>query len=200
MKKAKGPLVLLNLDKSGQASEGPQTPPADRAPQQARPAPTPGFEILEKPGVLWDLGRAALILAGLLVALGFTVVVLPQPAIDRLARNLEARHQREQPDAIALLYLGDDRTGSDFRVRGVVRNISPDPVEQLDATVRFYAHDNSILETTVVRLSKETIDPGGIAQFELVYPNYRNEFGSYSVEFKLRQGKIISYQDMRETR
>jgi hypothetical protein len=46
-------------------------------------------------------------------------------------------------------------------------------------------------------MSKETIDPGAIAQFELVYPKYEAEFGSYSVEFKLRQGAVVPYKDMR---
>ena len=56
------------------------------------------------------------------------------------------------------------------------------------------------METTVVRMSKETIAPDEVAQFELVYPNYRSEFASYSVEFKLRQGAIVRYKDMRGTR
>ena len=102
-----------------------------------------------------------------------------------------------RPEKIAFLYLGDEVKGTEFQIRGVVRNISPVPIEQLDAAVRFYAHDGTILETTVVRMSKETIAPDEIAQFELVYPNYRMEFAKYSVEFKLREGALVPYKDMR---
>ncbi len=49
-------------------------------------------------------------------------------------------------------------------------------------------------------MSKEIISPGEIAQFALVYPDYKQEFGSYSVEFKLRQGTVLPYKDMRARR
>jgi hypothetical protein len=52
----------------------------------------------------------------------------------------------------------------------------------------------------VVRMNKETIAPDEVAQFELVYPNYKGDFASYSVEFKLRQGPLVRYKDMRGTR
>jgi hypothetical protein len=208
MKKAKGPLVLLNLDKAGQsttdetaASETTQKPADESIPSHAS-VQEPRFEILgRRPGLAWDLLRAALIVLTLIVAAGFALVVLPQSAVDKLASNLEARHASAQQEKIALLYLGDDMTGNnDFRVRGLVRNISNSPIEQLDAAVRFYAHDGTILETTVVRMNKETIAPNETAQFELVYPNYKMDFGSYSVDFKLRQGSPVDYRDMRATK
>jgi hypothetical protein len=49
-------------------------------------------------------------------------------------------------------------------------------------------------------MNKKTIAPGGLGQFELIYPNYKMEFASYAIEFKLRQGDIVSYKDMREAR
>ena len=206
MKKAKGPLVLLNIDKAGHsttpntpASETPQKP-ADKTPLHAS-VPEPSFEILgRRPGLIWDALRGALIVLALIVAAGFTLVVMPQSAVDRMAGNLEARHGAEQQEKIALLYLGDDMNGNDFRIRGLVRNISSDPIEQLDAAVRLYSHDGTILETTVVRMSKETVNPNETAQFELVYPNYKMDFGSYSVDFKLRQGSAVDYKDMRATK
>ena len=83
-------------------------------------------------------------------------------------------------------------SNSQFHIRGVVRNITASPIEQLDAVVRFYAQDRSLLETIIVRMDKETIGPNEIAQFELVYPNDRLEFAGYSTEFKLRQGETCS--------
>ncbi len=204
MKKTKGPLVLLNLDKAGQpatdatpASETPQKNADTSAPIHPS-ASEPTFEILgRRPGFGWDLLRAALIVLTLVVAAGFILVVLPQSTVDALAAKLEARHGAAQQEQIALLYLGDDMNGSDFRIRGLIRNISIAPIEHLDAAVRFYAHDGTILETTVVRMNKETIDPNETAQLELVYPNYKMDFGSYSVDFKLRDGKSVDYKDMR---
>jgi hypothetical protein len=204
MEKAKGPLVLLNLDKTGQpttaeapASETPQKS-ADSSTLIHAPASEPSFQILgRRPGLAWDLLRAALIVLAIVVAAGFVLLVLPQSTVDRLVADLEAGHGTAQQEQIALLYLGDDMNGNDFRIRGLVRNISSAPIEHLDAAVRFYAHDGTILETTVVRMSKETIEPNETAQFELIYPNYKMDFGSYSVDFKLRQGSSVDYRDMR---
>ena len=64
--------------------------------------------------------------------------------------------------------------------------------------MRFYTQDRSLLETTIVRMDKETIGPNEIAQFELVYPNDRLEFAGYSTEFKLRQGELVPYKDLRK--
>jgi hypothetical protein len=99
-----------------------------------------------------------------------------------------------------ILYLGDEAKDNEFHIRGAVRNIATEPLEQLDAAVRLYAHDGTILQTTIVRMNKETIAPDEVAQFELVYPNYKNDFMKYSVEFKLRDGALIPYKDMRTTR
>lgn len=71
-------------------------------------------------------------------------------------------------------------------------------MERLDAIVRFYAQDRSLLETNIVRMNKETIGPNEIAQFELVYPSGRIGFAGYSAEFKLRQGPTVPYRDLRK--
>jgi hypothetical protein len=201
-KKAKGPLLLLHLDKERQPSSGDPVPPdlpEENAAVSLEPE-APAFETLQKrPWFLVDLIRALLIVLCLIVAAGCMLILLPQPTIDKLAQQLRARHGVSEPEKIAFLYLGDELKDNVFQIRGVVRNISAAPIEQLDAAIRLYAHDGSILETTVVRMNKETIDPDGIAQFELVYPNYNMAFGSYSVEFKLRQGVIVPYKDMRAT-
>jgi len=56
-----------------------------------------------------------------------------------------------------------------------------------------------VLETAIVRLDKEIIAPDEVAQFNLVYPDYKSEFAGYSVAFKLRQGPFVPYKDMRGT-
>ena len=161
----------------------------------------PEFVTLEKRSwVLTDLLRVLLLVLSLAVAEALILVILPQSTVDGIVSNLQARHSVSSPEPIAFLYLSDETVDNEFHIRGVVRNISAMPIEQLDVIVRLYAHDRSLSESTVVRMSKETIDPGGIAQFELVYPNYQLQFGSYSVEFKLRQGAIVPYKDMRTMR
>jgi len=203
VKKAKEPLVLLNLDREEEEPDHVEPAPAEAAgdrPAVIQAPPAPAFETLQRPFALADLLRALLIVISLFVALGLVLVLLPQNAVDGLAQRLLARHQASRPEKIAFLYLGDRLADNAFTIRGVVRNISAEPIEQLDATLRLYAHDGSILETTVVRMNKNTIAPGEIAQFELVYPDYRQDFGSYSVEFKLRQGAVLPYKDMRAPR
>mgnify|MGYP001583574744 CR=1 FL=1 len=59
---------------------------------------------------------------------------------------------------------------------------------------------SQILETAVVRMNREVIAPEEVAQFELVYPNYKMDFGSYSVAVTLRRGALVPYKDMRKTR
>ncbi len=160
----------------------------------------PAFATLEKRHwVLSDLFRVLLIVLGIAVLAALILTFLPQSNIDGMVQKLQARHSVASPEQIEFLYLGDESANNEFRVRGLVRNITALPMEKLDAVVRFYAHDRRLLETTVVRMSKDTIDPGALAQFELVYPNYGSEFGSYSVEFKLRQGSLVPYKDMRAT-
>ena len=215
MKKEKGPLLLLNLDKSSQPEtvhkpdstipSGAESAPADSIassdPVPARPPDVPEFATLQKrPWLLTDLLRAFLIVLSLVVALGLILILLPQSAIDRMSKGLQSRHATARLERIALLYLGDEAINNAFHIRGVVRNITTAPIEQLDAAIRLYGHDGTILETTVVRMNKETVAPDEVAQFELVYPNYKMEFSKYSVEFKLREGGIVSYTDMRATR
>ncbi len=181
-------------------SAAPPEAPADSEATSQAPE-EPAFITLDRHSRMTaDLFRALLALLSLVVAAGLVLVLLPQPAVDRVADRLRARHGIAPPEKIEFLYLGDEVKGTGFLIRGVVRNISPVPIEKLDAAVRFYAHDGTMLETTVVRMSTETIDPGKIARFELLYPNYSGEFGSYSVEFKLRQGSLVPYKDMRATR
>jgi hypothetical protein len=203
MKKEKDPLLLLNLDNSGPPSEAesenPEIPPDSIDPHTA--AEPPVFTTIPKrPWLLADLFRALLVLLSLVVAAGFVLVVLPQPSIDKMTRDLEMRHGTAGQEQISLLYLGDEAKDNDFHIRGVVRNIMTTPIEQLDAAVRLYAHDGTILETTMVRMNKETIAPDETAQFDLVYAGYRSEFAKYSVEFKMREGGLVPYKDMRTTR
>ena len=158
----------------------------------------PKFTTFQKrSGMAKDLARALLIALSLVVAAALVLVLLPQPTVDKVAQHLESRHQTAQPEKIAFLYLGDEIVNSQFHIRGAVRNITASPIEQLDAVVRFYTQDRSLLETTIVRMDKETIGPNEIAQFELVYPNDRLEFAGYSTEFKLRQGEFVPYKDLR---
>jgi hypothetical protein len=210
MKKEKGPLLLLNLNKPG--NEANQDHQADGSPNFAPVVPEhmpphemreemPGFDNLPKrPRALADYMRALLIVLSLVVAAGFILILLPQPTVDKMTQDLRSRRGGAQPEKIAFLYLGDEIKDNGFHVRGVVRNISSNPIDKMDAAVRFFAHDGTVLETTLVRLNKETIAPDEVAQFDLVYPNYNSEFGSYSVEFKMRDGDLVSYKDMRATR
>jgi hypothetical protein len=203
LKKAKGPVVRLDLGSEESASRN-ELDGAHTSEEHAAAGPahqTPEFAILQKrPWVLADLFRALLILLSLVVALGFLLILLPQPAVDQMAMDLRSRYGVPLREAVALLYLGDTVQDNEFRIRGVVRNITPEPLEQLDAAIRFYAHDGSILQTTIVRMSKETIEPDEIAQFNVVYPDYKGEIASYAVEFKLRRGDLVHYKDMRGTR
>ena len=73
-------------------------------------------------------------------------------------------------------------------------------MEKLDASVRLYSEEGRLLETRVVRMDTETISPDAIAQFNLTYPDYRGQFGSYSVDFMLRDGQPVPYKDMRGSR
>lgn len=210
MKKAKGTLLQLKLNDSRQSADPglPVSAPESTAPDNNPPegggaAPAqeaPSFATVQtKPWLLTDLLRVLLVLLSLVVAAGFILVILPQLTVDKMTQGLETRYGSTQ-EKIALLYLGDEAKDSEFHIRGVIRNISTSPVEQLDAAVRLYAHDGTILQTTIVRMNKETIAPDEIAQFELVYPNYKMEFAKYSVDFKLREGGFVSYKDMRATR
>ncbi len=147
------------------------------------------------------LMRGALLILALVVAVGFVVVVLPQQTIDWLAVTLSARVRQEPvPEKIAFLYLGDQLEQGEFHIRGVIRNITVEAIEQLDVTIRLYAPGGQLVETRTVRMDSELIAPDQTAQFHLVYPDYGGQFGSYSIEFVMRQGEVVPYKDMRGTR
>jgi hypothetical protein len=200
IKKANAPITLLNIDRSGQPShEEPLPSPESSVAAATAQAPgVPAFETVGKrSSLVGDLFRALLIVLSLVVAAGFILIVLPQLTMDKVERSLQAQYGVAGKEKIAFLYLGDEIINNELHVRGVVRNISTAPIEQLDAVVRFYAADRSLLETTVVRMNKEVIGPDEIAQFELVYPNYSMSFASFSAEFKLRKGALVPFKDMR---
>src|SRR6266571_1838246 len=79
---------------------------------------------------------------------------------------------------IALLYLGDELKGKEFHVRGFIRNISPRPLEKLDASIRLYRADGTLLETYLTRMDLESIPPDATAEFHLVYPDFEGFFFS----------------------
>jgi len=168
-------------------------PDAEPIPQQA-----PSLRTLpHKPPVFFALLRVVLILLSIVVAVGFLLILLSQTTTDRFVEDLRSRSSASGEETIAFLYLGHEIQNDEFHIRGVVRNITTEQIEKLDAAVRLYSYNRELLETAIVRMDKETIDPDEIAQFELVYPNYQSEFASYSVEFKLRQGAFVPYKDMR---
>jgi hypothetical protein len=199
MNRSKGPLQLLDLENHDSASHAESSP---AAPSGNIPAPqVPTFQTFQsRPWVISDLFRAFLILLSLIVAAGFILILLSQPTVDRMARDLQSQYGTSQQDRIALLELWDGVKDDEFEVRGVVRNISNTPIEQMDAAVRLYSHNGGVLETVLVRMDRETIAPDNTAQFRLIYPNYKKEFSSYAVEFKVRQGALMTYKDMRSAR
>jgi len=200
MNKAKTNISAPSPDQSKASTRDEQidaAAPADVAISSRTPE-APAFVTLQRrPWVLTDLIRVFLIFLSLTACAGLVLILLPQPAFDKIIKNLQERQEVVRQEQIAFLYLGDEITNNELHLRGVIRNITPLPIEQLDAIIRLYAPARSLLETTVVRMDKEMIGPNEAAQFELVHPNYRSEFGSYSVEFKLRQGSIVPYKDMR---
>jgi hypothetical protein len=152
-----------------------------------------------QPSAFFDLARVLLIPLALAAAAALFLALMPQSAADGLLRQVQQRGGGAARMEVAFLYLGHQIRDGRFHVRGVVRNITPDPIEQLDAVIRLFGRNRDLLETAIVRMDKETIAPNQIARFELVYPDYQSEFSSYSVEFKLRSGKVIPYRDMRES-
>jgi hypothetical protein len=129
------------------------------------------------------------------------LVVLPQGGVDKIALALRPRNAPgPPPEKIAFLYLGDEIKDNQFHIRGVVRNISSQPLEQLQATVRLYAIDRTLLETQIVRMDSEIVFPNNTASFHLSFSDYHGQFGSYSLDFKLAQGDPVLYKDMRDAR
>jgi hypothetical protein len=190
--------LLYRLDRARRARQARLRAPA------RTPAPVPArpqlFQHFVRPGssLLGDVMRGLLILLAICVAAGFILILLPEGAVDRMAQIIRLKNgEPPQQERISLLYLGDEIQGKEFHIRGVIRNISTQPIEKLDATVRLYAPDGNLLETTVVRMDAEVIAPDAIASFHLTYPDYSRQFGSYTVDFKLRQGEILSYKDLR---
>ncbi len=198
------PEETIPVAPSAQEPEPPQLQPASYEVPVAQAAPVVPqdrffFEALQnRPSFAGDLLRAVLAILALLVLGALTIVVLPQWAFDRVADGVRIRKGPVVPqEMIALLYLGEEAKGSDFHIRGVVRNILTRPVEQLDANVRLYAPDRTLLESAIVRMDVELIPPDSTASFHLTYPDYHGQFGSYSIDFKLRQGDPVPYKDMR---
>ncbi len=160
------------------------------------------FEHSSLPGssVLVDLLRGVLILVAVCVAAGLLLIALPEGTFDRMAQSLRLRNApAPQQERVSLLYLGDELKGKEFRIRGVIRNISTQPLEHLDAMIRLYASDGTLLETAVVRMDTESIAPDAVSKFDLVYPEFDGQFSRYSVDFKQRQGETMPYKDLRGT-
>jgi hypothetical protein len=179
-------------------------PPAagEEAPAAAmHPAAYSLLALQERSPMILDILRGALIMLAILVAAALLLVLMPQSGVDRMAAALRPRNAPgPPPEKIAFLYLGDEIKDNQFHIRGVVKNITEKPIEQLDATIRLYAPDRTLLETAVVRMDSDIIFPDATASFHLSYPDYHGQFGSYSLDFKLRQGDPILYKDMREAR
>ncbi len=191
-------MLLIHLDEPGKQSDPEASQPAVSGSGPLRRRLAPVFETLDPRPRLWsDFFRALLILLSIVVAAGFVLILLPQTTVDKMTQDLRARRGGAPQEKIAFLYLGDEIQDNGLHIRGVVRNISSAPIEKMDAAVRLYSRDGTVLQTALVRMSKETIAPDEIAQFDLLYPNYQSEFGSYAVEFKLRDGDLVPYKDMR---
>jgi hypothetical protein len=159
------------------------------------------FQQLDTPSYAVRAVRAGLVFLALIVAIGFVLILLPQSMMEKMVQTVRATKAADLPsEKIALLYLGDELKGDEFHIRGVVRNISSEPVQKLDATVRLYSADNTLLETVVVRMHLDVIPPDATSEFHLSYPKFNGQFTSYSVDFKLRQGDHVSYKDRRGVR
>jgi len=174
-------------------------PPADKSPSSGPRM----FDYSSRGGstLPGNIARAALILLAVCVALGLLLISMPDGTIDSMAQSLRLRKGETPPqEGISLLYLGDEIKGKEFHIRGVIRNISTQPIEKLDATIRLYAPDGILIETAVIRMDAEVIAPDATATFHLAYPDFAGQFGSYSVDFKLRQGQAMPFKDVRGPR
>jgi hypothetical protein len=177
-------------------------PPSVEEPAPATAQPAGSYSLLalqERSPVILDILRGALIMIAIVVAAALLLVVMPQSGVDRMAAALRPRNAPgPPPEKIAFLYLGDEVKENQFHIRGVIKNITDKPIEQLDATIRLYAPDRTLLETALVRMDSDIIFPDSTASFHLSYPDYHGQFGSYSLDFKLRQGDPVLYKDMRD--
>jgi hypothetical protein len=169
---------------------------------RSRARATPDTEAVEnRRFLLFGMVRGAILVLSLALAGCLILVLAPETAIEKMTRVMRSTRAAEIPaPPVALLYLGDETKGTEFHIRGFVRNISPRPIESLDASIRLYAPDGSLLETTVARMDVASIPPDATAEFHLVYPDYSGRFTSYSVDFKLRSGEFLPYKDWRATR
>jgi len=195
----KEPITKLDIpDPSTDNQSRPAKPDSLSGGAVHRPPQGPALKTLsQKPSIVFDLLRVLLVLLSIVVAAGFLLILLPQNTTDSFVEDLRSRSIDSGYEVIAFLYLGHEIQNGEFHIRGVVRNITTEPLEQLDAVIRLYSHNRELLETAIVRMDKETIDPDQVAQFELVIPNFQSEFASYSVDFKLRRGTFVLYKDMR---
>jgi hypothetical protein len=151
--------------------------------------------------LVWGLVRAAALVAILVLAGCLVLILVPENTMQKLVTVIRAARADEVPaPKISLLYLGDEMKGNEFHIRGFVRNISTAPIQKLDASIRLYRPDGTLLETHVTRMDVETIPPDGTSEFHLVYPDYSGQFGSYSADFKLRDGDLLPYKDWRALR
>lgn len=194
----KGP-VLLKLDGVSAPQEHGESVAEGEA-QAAAPEPpaAPSFQMVQQPpSAAADLLHGALILLAFVVAAGFILVLIPQGKFDQLAQGIQERRAGAKQEQLAFLYLGDEVQEKDFHIRGLIRNITDQPLENLNADVRLYAPDGRLMETAVVRMDKTTIAPDETAEFHLVYPNYESQIGSYSVDFRWQDGVVVPYKDMR---
>ena len=159
-------------------------------------------EVLEPRSFLvWGLARAAALVAILVLAGCLILILVPETTIQKLVTVIRSARADEIPaPKIALLYLGDEMKGNEFHIRGFVRNISTAPIPKLDASIRLYRPDGTLLETHVIRTDVESIPPDGTSEFHMVYPDYAGQFGSYSADFKLRDGDLLPYKDWRALR
>ncbi len=194
---------ISNSHETGQESnrESQNTTAQDAAAIKMTPR-APSLELIEKPPRFFsDVLRALLIILAIIVAAGFVLIILPQPTVDKMTQDLRARQAKgAQPEQIAFLYVQDKLENNNFHLRGVIRNISSTPINKLEAAVRLYLHDETVHQTTILPMDKEVIAPDEIAQFDLVYPNYKMQFQKYSVEFKFQDGNLAPYKDMRTTK
>ncbi len=193
--KKSGP-VLLKLEPGDATAKLDSA--AEGASQPESTAPSPSFQTLPRPpSAMADFLHGALILLAFVVAAGFVLVLIPQAKFDQMAQDLQERRAGAKQEQLAFLYLGDETKDKDFHIRGVVRNITDQQLENLDASIRLYAPDGRLIQTAIVRMDKESIAPDQTAEFHLVYPNYESQIGSYSVDFRWRDGVVVPYKDMR---
>ncbi len=68
--------------------------------------------LVYRPPLASRIARGGLIVLALIVTAGFVLLLLPQGAIEKIVRTLQASKAAELPsDRIALLYLGDEIKG-----------------------------------------------------------------------------------------